>query len=341
MTKDEHENTYRKSLQLMEIQAINFAYRFVKDSKVRQEYIRRTQTLSQELKAAVGAGKMSPMEAAKAANEMRNEIMEMARLKSSDVGRAKARSLKAKGLAFDDLVKKYARQKFAKDFQQLTKGQQDEVLMEIVQSAGRANPRVSAGARRLGAAGRGLWVLSIAIAAYNIGTAEDKVDAAGREAAGAGGGFVGGAAGGAVAGIWFGPIGVAVGVAIGGTLGAIFSDSAYVQIRGQSDATVDSIISRYTNVFATDETGIANALINEAGMDMLLVSNVFAALSRDYSTDADDVARIYVDRVRRQGGSIQHALRRDKRLKQQLIDILDAGWTSGAEKAHIRFLRSL
>jgi len=74
---------------------------------------------------------------------------------------------------------------------------------------------------------------------------------------------------------------------------------------------------------------------------MLLVSKVFTSLSRDYSTDADDVARIYIDRIRRKKGSIQHALKRDTKLKQQLIGILEAGWTADSEKAQIRYLRSL
>lgn len=134
---------------------------------------------------------------------------------------------------------------------------------------------------------------------------------------------------------------VAIGVAIGGTLGAIMSDSAYVQIRGQGDATVQSIISRHTSMVSTDEIGIANALYNEVGIDMLLVSKVFAALSRDYSTDADDVARAYGDRVRKTSGSVQLALRRDRNLRQQLTAIFESGWTSQVDQAQIRYLQSL
>ncbi|MEZ6134438.1 MAG: hypothetical protein R3C53_05965 [Pirellulaceae bacterium] len=341
MSYEQDQNNFQQALQGLEIQALNFGYRWIKDGAVRQQYVRRTSEMSKELRAAVEAGIKSPREAAEIANQMRNEIMEMARVKSSDLGRAGAKALKAKGLAFDDLVKKTADRKFSKAFEQLTKGQQDEVLIEIVESAGRANPRVSTKVARFGSAGRALWVLSIAIAVYNIGTAEDKVDATQRELVTAGGGFLGGAAGGAAAGIWFGPLGVAVGVAVGGALGALMSDRAYVQIRGQEDVTVDSIISRYTNMVSTDEAGIANALVNEAGMDMRLVSGVFAALSRDYSSDADDVARLYIERLRKNGGTARHALSLDEDLKAQLIGILDGGWTTGYENEQIRYLKSL
>ena len=341
MSRTENENTYRHALQSMEITALNFGYRFIKDSRVRQEYIRRIQAMSSELKSAVQAGTKSPLEAAKVATEMRNEIMEMSRIKSSDIGLAKAKSLKIKGITFDNLVKKYAKDKFSTSFEKLTKGQQDEVLIEIVEASGRANPKMSVKAGRLGAVGRGLWVISIAVAAYNIGSAEDKVDATQREVVGFSGGFAGGAAGGAAAGIWFGPIGIAVGVAVGGVLGAVMADQAYVQIRGQKDVTVGSIISRYTGFFSTDEEGIVNALYNEAGIEMRLVSQVFTALSRDYSTDSDDVASLYVDRIKRDGGAKEHALRLNKALRGQLIAILESGWTSGVENRQIQYLRSL
>jgi hypothetical protein len=213
----------------METQALSFAARFIQDSNVRQDYIQKTQAMSRELREAYEAGSISAREAAQAANEMRNEIMEMARVRSSDLGRAKAQQLKAKGLDLDDLVAKYANRKFGQDFADLARGQQDEVLLEIVESAGRANPKVNANAARLGALGRGLWVLTAVVAIYNISTAEDKVDAAAREAVNVGGGFAGGAAGGALAGVWCGPVGVIIGVVIGGVLGSIAADAAYLE----------------------------------------------------------------------------------------------------------------
>ena len=272
---------------------------------------------------------------------MRNEIMDAARLKTSRLGLAKAKQLKTKGLVLDDLIKKYSTRKFSKPFEQLTKGQQDEVLMAIVESAGRANPKVHLRVKRIGAAARGLWVISFAVAAYNIGSAENKIDAVGKEGASVAGGIAGSMAAGAAAGIWFGPVGVAVGMAIGGTLGAVMADRTYVELRGQSDSRVAEIIDPNINIFSADEQAIANALVSKAGIDTGLVANVFDAMMRDHSGNADDVARLYVDLVKHRKGSLQHALKLDRNLRSKLVSIMEGGWTSSFERQQINFLSSL
>lgn len=78
--------------------------------------------------------------------------------------------------------------------------------------------------------GRGFLFVTLAVAVYNIVTAEDKVEATAREGVILGGGFVGGAAGGAVAGLACGPgaiICVTVGVFVGGALGAMGADLSF------------------------------------------------------------------------------------------------------------------
>ena len=335
------DNKFREAILALEVAGLNFANSLINDTRVRQEYIRRTQAMSQELKGAVNSGSMKPDQAAKIASEMRNEIMEAARRKTSKFGLAKARKMKPKGAALDDLVKKYASKKFSKPFEQLTKGQQDEVLMEIVASAGRSNAKVNLKLKRVGAAARGLWVISIAVAAYNIGSAENKADAAGKEGASLAGGIAGSAMAGAAAGIWFGPVGIGVGMAIGGTLGAIMADRTYVEVRGQSDSRVAEIIDPNISIFSADEQAIADALVSKAGIDTGLVSNVFDAMVRDHSGNADDVARLYVDQVKRRKGSLQHALKLDRNLRSKLISIMEGGWTSAFERQQISYLNSL
>ena len=335
------DNKFREAILALEVTGLNFANSWINDTGVRQQYIRQTQAMSQSLRDAVNSGAKSPAEAAKIASEMRNEIMDAARRKTSNLGLAGAKNMKPKGLAFDDLVKKYATKKYSKPFDQLTKGQQDDVMMDIVNSAGRSNPKVNLKVRRVGAAARGLWVLSMAVAVYNIGTAENKVDAAGREAAGIGGGIAGGAAAGALAGMWLGPIGVGVGIAVGGALGAIMADRAYVEVRGQSDNRVGAIIDPNINMLWADEAAIARSLISNAGIDTILVSDVFSALSRDHSGNADDVARLYVDLVSKKKGSLEHALKLDRNLRAQLIDVMEGGWTSDFERKQIKYLQAL
>jgi hypothetical protein len=331
-----------EALQQLEIQALSFGTRFVNDSRVRQDYIHKTQQMSRELRAAYEAGSMSAREAAETANQLRNEIMELARVRSSDLGRAKAQSLKAKGLDLDDLVAKYAKKMFDKDFAALTKGEQDRVLLEIVDSAGRANPKVSLRAARMGALGRGLWVLTAVVAIYNIGTAEDKVHASGREAANLGGGMAGSAAAGALAGIWFGPVGVAVGAVIGGVLGAVVADSAYIEITGPREESVRRFLPRFTSFLGgVDEAGIAEALVVDYGIDMDSVLAVFRELDNSYSSDADDVAVLYLAKVKDRKGSLEHALRLHPGLRNLLVLLLDGGWTTGEEYALMDYVRRL
>lgn len=329
------------AIRQMEVQAVNFGYRFTKDVNVRQEYMRKTRESAENLRAAYKNGDISARDAARAANQMRNEIMEFARTNSSDLGRAKARALKAKGLDLDELVERYSQRRFSKTFDSLTEAEQGKVYLDIVDSSGRSNPNVNARVRRLGVAAKGLWVLTACLATYNIATAENKTKQTGREAANIGGGFGGGAAGGAVAGIWFGPVGVAVGVVVGGALGAIMADQIYVEVAGPDGEFARNFIPRFTSVFGVDEEGMAQALYREARYELGKVRSVFRELVDKYNTDADDVARHYIATVRQSRGITLNALRQDVGLRNLLIQILDSGWTTDRERRDIAFLKTL
>ena len=129
----------------------------------------------------------------------------------------------------NELVARKVQQLFGQRavFDRLMPRQKDQVYAEIVKSAGKSNPRVTATMRRLSRAGRGLIILSIALSIYSIATAEDKSAAAGREVAVTGAGIAGGIAGGAVAGLACGPgapVCVAVGAFVGGALAAFGVD---------------------------------------------------------------------------------------------------------------------
>ena len=329
------------AIRQMETQAVNFAYRFVRDSSVRQTYMTETKAMASELRAAYQKGNMTAKQAAETANQMRNEIMEFARVKSSDMGRAKAKSLKAKGLDMDQLTNKYAKQRFGRTFENLSETQRAKVYMDIVDSSGRANPKVSLKARRLGAAGRCLWVLTACVAIYNVATADNKLKAAGREASNIGGGFGGGVAGGAVSGIWFGPIGVAIGVIVGGVLGAVVADQVYVELAGPDGDFARKFIPRFTNVASTDERGMASALVRECGYELDKVNAVFLQLNDKYTTDADDVALEYVRQIKSMRGPVREALRLHIGLRNNLVMLLESGWTSAEEQECIAFLKNM
>jgi len=328
-----------EAIEQLEIQATSFAVRFINDSRVRQDYIHKTQAMSREMRAAYDAGVLSAKEAAEAAHQMRDEIRTLARVRTSDVGLAWAKELKRKGFDFEYYCTKYADELFKQEFDILSAAQKEKVFLEIVDSGGRARPAVNAAARRLGAVGRGLWVLTAVVAVYNVGTAEDKVHAAGREVVNLGGGYAGSVAAGAVAGLWLGPVGVAVGAVIGGVLGAIMADTIYIEVTGPREASVRSFLPRFTSVFGVDEAGIANALVDDYGIDMDSVIAVFRELSNSYTTDSDDVAVLYVQKVRDRGGSIAHALHLHEPLRNLLVLILDDGWTTDEERRAMDYLR--
>ena len=220
--QDEYKFQYE--LNILASGAMNFANRFIKDANVRSEYLKRADLFAQKLVFAVKNGNVTAKEAAQRANDMRNSLLDVARLKSSDIGRAIAESLKATGLTLAEAQEKYALKRFGKTFSQLVDSQKGQVYMDIVEASGRARPSATKSALRWGKLGKGLLVLSIGLVAYDIYAAEDKSKAVAVGGASLGGGFLGGAAGGAGAGLFCGPGAPScsgVGVIVGGGLGAL------------------------------------------------------------------------------------------------------------------------
>lgn len=161
---------------------------------------------------------------------IRNEILEVQRLRSSDIGRAKAIQLKKVGLSLEALTEKYAKDKFGKPFARLAINERNLVYLEIIDSSGRPRPSVNAAARHYTTLGRGLVFVSLGAAVYNVAMADDKARAVAREGVVIGGGFAGAAAGGALAGLACGPgapVCVTLGVFVGGALGALGADVSF------------------------------------------------------------------------------------------------------------------
>lgn len=89
MSNIDDRNELEVALTVMESEALNFAYRFIKDGNVRISYINQTKMLAQEYRKKVASGAMQPGEAALQVYELRNQIMEAQRLRTSDIGRAR------------------------------------------------------------------------------------------------------------------------------------------------------------------------------------------------------------------------------------------------------------
>lgn len=218
------------SLKMMEDAAAAFGKALITDPAARLDYMRKTVEARKELIQLVRDGKITPHEAAKTANAIRNQIMELTRAKLSDFGLALSKDMKAAGRPLDYMEARKAKELFGKAFEKLTSAEKEQVWMKVVESAGRSNPKVNIMVRWFGLAGRGFLVATLGYAVYHVLTAEDKE----RQAVKEGASFAGGVFGGLLATIGLGavvsnPAGWVVGAAmfVGAVLGAEGSSEAF------------------------------------------------------------------------------------------------------------------
>ena len=87
-----------------------------------------------------------------------------------------------------------------------------------------------------------------------------------------------------------------------------------------------------------DEEGLAKALLKE---DSQTVYQVFVRLDEEYNSDADDIAEMYVKKVKQAGGDLERRLGGNKLLVRQLVKVMREGWTSDGEQACIDYLNTL
>jgi hypothetical protein len=113
------------------------------------------------------------------------------------------------------LQAKYAERLFKTSFESLTAAQRDVVFLEIVQAAGRPNPRWTALATGLGKAGKGVIIVSFAFAFYNVASSDRPGREAVKQSVSIGAGILGGAAAGLACGPGA-PACVAIGALVGG-----------------------------------------------------------------------------------------------------------------------------
>jgi hypothetical protein len=220
-----------ESLHALEATALNFGKAFINDASVRENYVHKIQSMSKEILRDVQAGRATPEEGARFAQQIRNRIMEEARTKSSPVGRAGSEKLKTGGKALEALIDEKTAKLFPnKSFADLTKAQRRQVFKAIIESSGKSRPSVTARMPRWRMVGRGLLLFTVAIATYNVWTAENKVHAGLKEGIVLGGGVVGGAVAGAATGLVCGPGAPICSTAlfiVGGIMGALaFSTAA-------------------------------------------------------------------------------------------------------------------
>jgi hypothetical protein len=223
------ERLFEAAVDALKAEIANASFVLIWDPAVRARYEQLAKEYRAETIAQVRQGKLTWGEAAKDASELRNNVMELLRRRSSPIGRSWAEWMKPEGRTLNEMIARKTVASFGPqaDFTRLTPGQQEAVYAAIVESAGKSNKVVNIWMKRAGRAGRGLLVLSVAISVYTVATADNKVEAAAHEGAVFGAGIAGGIAGGALAGLACGPgapVCVTLGAFVGGALAAIGTD---------------------------------------------------------------------------------------------------------------------
>ena len=99
--------------------------------------------------------------------------------------------------------------------------------------------------------------------------------------------------------------------------------------------------NRNLKTIKMDEEKMAKNLIVEVGTNMRKVHDVFERLDSHYNADSDEVAKFYVNRVKKTGNAIEAALKENKSLVNLLIKVMDEGYTDDDEAAAIQYLKSL
>jgi hypothetical protein len=216
---------FEDEIRALEAEIPNIGAHLALDGSARVAYSRQIKAMADELRAEASSGRISWAQAAERAQTTRNTIMQVIRARSTSVGRAMAEQIKREGKTLNELVARKVQQLYGPgaNFNRLSAAQQNNVYGEIVKSAGKSNPTVTAAMRNLSRAGRGLLFLSLALSIYTIANSDNKPRAIAREATITGAGIGGGIAGGALAGLACGPgapVCVTIGAFVGGALAA-------------------------------------------------------------------------------------------------------------------------
>jgi len=243
MTKDNERKLLDSEIRTLRAEIYSAGTHLGWDSAVRALYAKEISAMAQELAKQMDSGALTPIEAAKQAQESRNNILKILRRGSTPVGRAIAENIKREGMGLQDLIIKNfskihngirinprlisetERNRLLRNFEKLPVEGKNQVYAAIVESAGRPRDLVVAGIemKTRGKIGGGLLILSVGWSIYVIATAEDKAQAAKRELAVTGAGIGGAILGGAAAGLVCGPaapVCSTAGAFIGGALAA-------------------------------------------------------------------------------------------------------------------------
>jgi len=217
------------ALHLLESALASFGRTLITDHHAREEYLRRIARKSREYRELVASGARSAREVAEEAHRIRNDTLVEIRRMSTALGRNIAQRMKPEGRDFAGLVRKYTLERVGRSvpIESLAAADQRAIYETIIAKAGQDSVKVTETVRAYSRVGRGLVVLSIALAAYSVYTSDDPARQAVREAAVIGGGAAAGAMAGAAVGVLAGPgapVAVGIGMFVGAVLGGLGVD---------------------------------------------------------------------------------------------------------------------
>ncbi|MBX9267195.1 hypothetical protein [Chromobacterium violaceum] len=203
--KHEIESPLKKSLDALEAAAARFATDAINDSNVRTSYQNNITRMARTVLEEVSAGTMTAKEGMEFSSKMRNKIMMEHRAVTSAHGLASAEQHKKTGKTSTDLLDKYAKRLFGKDFKALSSAEKNKVYYSIIESSAKSNDKFDIKAKRLKVIGKVGWIVTATLAAYSISQASNKEKETIRQGAVIGGGMLGGAAAGLLVSTICGP----------------------------------------------------------------------------------------------------------------------------------------
>jgi hypothetical protein len=176
----------------MEGAASRFSIDAIKDERVRASYEGNIRRMSQQIFAEVRAGNISVEDATKFSNEMRNKIMLEHRKLTSAQGLAIVQKKKKTGKTHSEILNEKSQTQFNKNYEQLSKAQQKEVLYKALERSGSANAKFTSGTKIMSVMGKVGIIMTAVLATYQILNADDKAKETARQATILGGGAAGG-----------------------------------------------------------------------------------------------------------------------------------------------------
>lgn len=207
-------------------EAEQLGHQFTHDAPIRKQYVEAVAERAKQIVGAFERGEISAETAAAEANKMRNEALGVARAELSPAGKVLSSYLKEQGLTLEKACEKYAGKLFGRPYSALTQAERSSVLLEVAKKAGVTNAEVNALSQGASKATKVLFVVTVAIALYQVASAEDKAREGVKQAGGLAGAWAGAKLG-ALAGTSFcglsvvGAPGAPACAVIGGLAGAL------------------------------------------------------------------------------------------------------------------------